>query len=201
MPDAVITVENLSAELPARPANRAGKPATLRTRQSACSVGAEAPTPTMGKRASMGCLCRDEHLYRKQQGKQPMPEQSNCKSFGDLSVRSAGWFGARQKSLRLIDRVPGRFDLLAQLRNLATTRRDQFSRQCALLGIHRIAPRRSSGVAAPFINGRRPQHGSRNRVFAAARRIRPINHNGCILVPPISVAASHCAYGAGRLAR
>src|SRR5262249_15188549 len=132
MPDAVITVENLSAELPARPANRAGKPATLRTRQAACSVGAEAPTPTRGKRASMGCLCRDEHLYQKQQGKQPMPEQSNCKSFGDLSVRSAGWFGARQKSLRLIDRVPGRFDLLAQLRNLATTRRDQFSRQCAL---------------------------------------------------------------------
>src|SRR5262249_62252190 len=86
----------------------------------------------MGKRASMGCLCRDEHLYQKQQGKQPMPEQSNCKSFGDLSVRSAGWFGARQESLRLIDRVAGRFDLLARLRNLATTRRDQFSRQCAL---------------------------------------------------------------------
>ena len=116
-----------------------------------------------------------------------MPEQSNCKSFGGLSVRSAGRFGARQKSLRLIDRVPGRFDLLAQLRNLATGRRDQFSRlnhECALLGIHWIAARRSSGVAAPFINGRRPQHGWRNRLLAAARRIRPINHNGWHFGPP-----------------
>src|SRR6266511_2772966 len=64
-----------------------------------------------------------------------------------------GRFGRRQKPVRSIDRGARRFDLLAQLRNLAAGPFDQRPRlghELAMLGVHKTHVPCSSGATAPI---------------------------------------------------
>src|SRR5262245_39146654 len=121
---------------------------------SASTPPAEAPTPTMGNGSSIGSpqqgsrgnasACGGRLAPRLRQG--PVNSKSLCRPCNAI-----GWFGTRQKALRLIDRGPCRFDLFLQLRNLATGRLDQrpgLGHDVAMLGVNgiRSVPRIRSHV-------------------------------------------------------
>src|SRR5215813_13997063 len=112
---------------------------------SASTPPAEAPTPTMGNGLSIGSprsrgngsACGGRLAPRLRQG--PANSKSLCRPCNAI-----GWFGTRQKPLRSIDRSPCRFDLFAQLQNLAAGGLDQCPRlghEVAMLGVHRACSR------------------------------------------------------------
>src|SRR6516164_6328693 len=115
---------------------------------SASTPPAEAPTPTMGNGLSIGSPSRDREETGSACGGRLAPRlrqgPANSKSLCQLWNGFGGRFGTRQKPLRSIDRSPCRFDLFAQLQNLAAGGLDQCPRlghEVAMLGVHRACSR------------------------------------------------------------
>src|SRR5262249_6361457 len=92
--------------------------------------------PQQGSRGN-GSACGGRLAPRLRQG--PANSKSLCRPCNAI-----GWFGTRQKPLRSIDRSPRRFDLFAQLQNLAAGGLDPCPRlghEVAMLGVHRACSR------------------------------------------------------------